>query len=723
MDKFLAFGVTGLVLAAIYSVIASGLVVTYTTTGIFNFAHGAVGMISAFAYWQLRFDWGLPAPVALAILLLGIAPAIGLAIEAIVRGLHDTSETIKLVVTIAMLSALIAAARWIWNPNEARPFPRFFAGSDPIDIGPTNVNLHQIITLAAAAGVAVGLRFVLHRTRVGVAMRAGVDDRTLSVLNGADPHRSARIAWMIGSSLAALGGVLIAPNVALDAGQLSLLIVSAYAAAIFGRLRSLPLTFVGAVVVGCTESYLTGYLPSNQYLPGLRLAAPAVILLLVLLAIPNPRLSGRTRTREDFPLPTWAGGLVFAGASVLIAAVLATTLAASDMVTYARIFPMAIIALSFVVLIGFAGQISLCQLSFAGIGALTFAHLGGQGQVWALFAAALVAGAVGAIVALPALRLSGIYLALGTAAFAMMLDRWIFGLPDFAVFGLFDVKLFRQSSANVAALDVFGYTFDTPRSQMVLSAVVFAALSLGVVALRRGVLGRRLLAIKDSEAACATLGGGILSTKVLVFSLSSAIAGVGGALLGMQLRTISATDFDLVAGLPVLVLAVVAGIASVAGALFVGLALTGMLPAMTVLFPALDHVAAVLPGLAGVILGKHPNGAMRDIGHIMDPVRRDRVTLVMALGVFAASWGLRLIGAIDNWVFALGVVAAIVVPRVVVAVRSAPAEADEEDVPIEWRGLRRPWTAADLDEIDAVLGIQQPTATSAKGEFSGASRS
>jgi branched-chain amino acid transport system permease protein len=293
VDKFLTFGLTGLTLAAIYSVVASGLVLTYTTTGIFNFAHGASGMLAAFSYWQLVYGWGVPAPIAVIIVLFVLGPLFGLGLERVVmRGLHDTSETVKLVVTIALLSGLIALARWIWDPNVARPLARFFASSPPIQVGPTSVTVHQLITIAVAIAVAVGLRLLLYRTRVGITMRATVDDRNLSVLNGARPDRSSRTAWMLGTSLAALGGILIAPNVALDAGGLSLLIVSAYAAAIFGRLRSIPMTFVGALVVGCTESFLTGYLPTNEYLPGLRLAAPALILFIVLLVLPNSRVDG-----------------------------------------------------------------------------------------------------------------------------------------------------------------------------------------------------------------------------------------------------------------------------------------------------------------------------------------------------------------------------------------------------------------------------------------------
>ena len=127
------------------------------------------------------------------------------------------------------------------------------------------------------------------------------------------------LAWAIGTSLAALGGILIAPGIALDAPSLSLLIVSAYAAAIFGRLRSLPLTFLGAIVVGCTEGYLTGYLPQNQYLAGLRLAIPAIILFIVLLVLPNPRLRGRmTRSREYFPTPTIRGRARASPAAIVV---------------------------------------------------------------------------------------------------------------------------------------------------------------------------------------------------------------------------------------------------------------------------------------------------------------------------------------------------------------------------------------------------------------------
>lgn len=229
--------------------------------------------------------------------------------------------------------------------------------------------------------------------------------------------------------LAALGGVLIASMVSLDAMQLSLLIVSAYAAAIFGRLTSLPMTFVGAIVVGCMEAYLAGYLPQNEYLPGLRLAAPAILLLIALLIFPHRKLRGRERNLTQVPVPTVRGTIVFAVVIVVFGLMLATVLGEGDLITYGQIFAFGVIALSMVPLIGYAGQISLAQLGIAGIGAVVCANFGAEGQWWAIPLAMLVAGAIGALVALPALRLSGVYLALGTGAIAVVLDRWIFRWP------------------------------------------------------------------------------------------------------------------------------------------------------------------------------------------------------------------------------------------------------------------------------------------------------
>src|SRR5690606_19450153 len=256
------------------------------------------------------------------------------------------------------------------------------------------------------------------------------------------------------------------------------------------------------------DSYAIGYLPTgNAYLTTSRFVIPVVVLFVVLLVLPNPQLPTRAggASREEVPLPSWRTAAVTAGGIVVVGLVLAGLLGDADALRATRILGVALIALSLVPLTGFAGQVSLCQMSFAAIGALVMAHHGDGGNPLALLLAAAVCAVVGAIVALPALRLSGLYLALATAAFAVFLDRWIFLMPSFEV-GSTTVRIFEGGVIAVAPLDVPGLDTSDVQTQLVVLSVVLALGYLLVVAVRRSTFGHRLLAMKDSPAACATLG-------------------------------------------------------------------------------------------------------------------------------------------------------------------------------------------------------------------------
>ncbi|OAA19678.1 branched-chain amino acid transport system permease protein [Frankia sp. EI5c] len=697
MEQFFTFGIVGLSTAAIYAVIGSGLVLTYTTTGVFNFAHGAAGMMAAFVYWQLTGGWGVPVPLALILVLAVLAPGFGLLIERVVlRPVQGLGDAERLVMTVAMLSGLIAAARWIWDPNKARSLPKFFENSDAIDIGPATVTWHQALTMIVAVAVAVGLRVLLYGTRIGAEMRASVDDRALVGLTGANPVRANQVAWILGTQLAAVGGILIAPAVTLDASQLSLLIVSAYTAAIFGRLRSLPLTFVGAIVVGCLESYLTGYLPQNQYLPGLRLAAPALLLFLALLVFPHRRLRGRDTKARPVPVPSVRGTLLFAGAVVVFGLVLASLLGEGDLITYGSVFSFGVIALSYVPLAGYAGQISLCQLSMAGIGAAVWAHAGGDGQLWALPLAVVIAAVVGALISLPALRLSGVYLALGTTAFAFVLDRWIFTLAPVEVLGL-KLSLFDGGSVDMPGPSLFGWHLDDGSELMVFSAVWLALASLAVMALRRGRFGRQLIALRDSEAAYTTLGGHLLLSKMAVFALSAGIAGLGGALYGMQQRSVSSDQFSFVAGLPLYLVAVVGGLTAVGNGLFTGVALGGSFPVISAAGVFAKNITSLMPSLAGLGLAKNPDGAVPEIRGRYEALGRDRPVLGVLLGAGVVLWVLQLQDVLAGWVAFWLAVFLIVAAQLVAQARLA--RPTESDVPVEWWGVRRAWRREDEEVL------------------------
>jgi branched-chain amino acid transport system permease protein len=462
------------------------------------------------------------------------------------------------------------------------------------------------------------------------------------------------------------------------------------------------MTFAGAVLVGLLQAYLTGYLPQSTALNGLQNAAPALLLFLALLVFPHGRLRGKSIRLRPVPLPSLRGTAVFALATVLFGVVLASVLSPSDLVAYGAIFSLGLIALSFVPLSGYAGQISLCQLSMAAIGALVWAHLAPHGQWWALIVAVLVAAAAGAVVAVPAFRLSGIYLALGTAAFAVILDQWVFSIPSINLGGV-HISLFSQGSVSVTGPTVFGVHLGTGRDLMVLAAVFLA---FGVALLRRGRFGRRLIALRDSEAAYAMLGGNLLLAKVAVFALAAGIAGLGGALYAMQQQSITATQFTFEAGLPLFLVAVVGGLASVSAGLFAGFALVGSFAALVEVAPKAGNLAALLPGLAGIGIGSNPDGLVPRLRRDWAPVARHRIALGVALGACALLWGLRLAGVVNGWVLLWGAVAVAIVLRLWVSTRTTavrPAGPAGVPVPVEWWGLQRPWQDEDEEVLDRAV--------------------
>jgi branched-chain amino acid transport system permease protein len=715
MHEFLQAVITGLATASILAVAASGLVLTYTTTGIFNFAHGALGMLGAFAYWQLRFDWAWPAPVALLAVLGVLAPLLGASIErGVMRQLDDAPEASRVVVTVGLLAAALGLGVWVWNPDDPRPIQRFW-GIESVEILGVRVSWHEVASFVIAIVLALGLRLLLYRTRPGLAMRASVDDRGLTSLNGANPHRSAMLAWAIGCSTAALAGILIAPTTTgLSQVNLTLIIVNAYAAAMFGRLRNLPMTFLGAAILGLLDSFALTYLPTDSVLLAqFRFAIPAALLFVVLLVLPQSRLRGRAtqiRTaREVIPRPPWLGSLVTAAAFVVAGVVTAQIVSEPDAISVQRIVAVAIIGLSLVPLVGFAGQMSLCQMSFAGIGALVMAHHGHGGSATGLVLATIVTAVVGALVALPTLRMAGIYLALMTAAFAMLLDQWVFGLQNFEL-GPIHIKLFETGSVDVAALDVPGV--NTQAAMIVFLSVVFALVYLLVVAIRRSTFGQQLLALKDSPAACATLGINPAVVKLSVFTLSAAMAGFGGALYGGTLGSISAQNFNFALSLPLLLLGVVGGIGNAAGALAAGV-LIGGLPLLIDAAPWFENVNRVLPGTMGIALGRNPNGIVHSLREGFAPLRRVPLVLVVTVAGVAAVVALRLADTISGAPFAVGLlgvpVAGGLVAQWLLARRDRadePAEEREPEVPLEWIGIDRPFRPEDVAALDRELGLE-----------------
>jgi branched-chain amino acid transport system permease protein len=282
---------------------------------------------------------------------------------------------------------------------------------------------------------------------------------------------------------------------------------------------------------------------------------------------------------------------------IVVAAIIAPLFDATNSQRMGVALAYAMTMLSLVLLTGYGGYVSLAQLTFVGLGAATAAKLN-SGSPLAVLLAVLVAAAVGALVALPVLRLTGLYLALATFAFGQLMDKLVF--QSSFMFGY-------NGSLNAKRMSLLGYHFDNTHMYVIFMAVVFAFLGMAVLALRRGPIGRLLIAMRDSPAAVGTLGLNQRWFRVALFSLSAGIAGLAGALLAGLRGTISAPDFQTLASLPLLLLAVVAGVTSVSGA-FLGGTLLMLLPVLQSTFPSLSGLVFLVIGFGAIMLGRDPNG-------------------------------------------------------------------------------------------------------------------
>jgi branched-chain amino acid transport system permease protein len=378
-------------------------------------------------------------------------------------------------------------------------------------------------------------------------------------------------------------------------------VVSAYAAAIWGRLESLPQTFVGALILGVGQVMLTGYLPSsNEIVTELAPAVPFVLLFAALLLRSQRRLPEPTITPPQGPPPRSRATLALAGTAFLLAIPLSRSLKDFQLVTVSKGLVFACVIMSLILLTGLSGQVSIMQMSFAGIGAVVLGKLPlSIPYPVALAVAAVAAGAVGLLVALPAVRLRGVYLALSTLAFAVLMDSMFFGNSH--VMGGGTTLAIRRPS-------LFGWNLHSERAMfvvLVLAAGVFANV---VLAVRRSHFGRVLAALRDSPLAAQMQGMNITAVKLKVFGVSALMAGLAGALLGsLQVRA-GQSNFMYIASLSILLIATVFGVTNVTGALL-GAFFFAVLPNLAA--HAGSKSTAVQPLLIGglaVLTARHPEG-------------------------------------------------------------------------------------------------------------------
>ncbi len=568
MSNFLQYTVFGVMLGAGYAIAATGLVVTYTTSGVFNFAQGAVGMVAAFCYWELVAGHNVPILLALLIVLVvGAAIAGALVERVLMRRLHGASAERPVMVTLGLLVILTGAATLIWSPTTERAVNNMVGGQFRL-VG-INIQYQEVLIIGVALGVALALRALFYSTRTGYALRAVVDDPELLAMSGASPNRMSQYGWILGFMMAALAGVLLAPTqtTGINIQAMTLLVVNGYAAAIVGRLKNIPMTFAAAIGIGLAENYVINYIlphvPQNL-VPDITYALPMVFLFVALVTLPSVRLRavGRLSTvrapRVAGGRESLAAGIVFFVVAVGAAAVFGNTEFRGTTVLDlgGLVMSLGIVGLSLVLLTGYGGQVSLCQFSFMGIGAFVMGKIAGGGSVLGLVAATVVCAAIGAIIALPTVRLRDLYLALATFAFA-----------DAVATGFFaDGHIYGTGGVTIGRIVLPGLSFGSDRAEFLLVTALFVLAAWMVLAIRRSLFGRRLVALNDSPAAYATVGLNIGVTKVAVFAIAAAMAGLAGALYGTVQGVVGTSDFQIFSGIIFVLFVTIWSIRTVSGA-------------------------------------------------------------------------------------------------------------------------------------------------------------
>ena len=529
MQQLLPFIVAGIASGAIYGLAATGLVLTYKTSGIFNFGHGALATAAAYIFYAMHYANNIGWVPSLIVSVVVAGPLMGLGMERISRRLSQQDVAWKIVATVGLILIVqgLGTVKYGSDTIDVEQFLPY--GNDYFRVGGVNVSYAELTVTVVGLAAVAGLYALFRWSRTGVAMRAVVDDPDLLAMQATSPVKVRRSAWIIGSTFAALSGVLVLPFIGLDAIALTYLVVQAFGAAAIGAFSSIPLTFAGAIVIEIAANISQKYIVSVTWLAGLPDSLPFVVLFIVLLVLPRRRLAPVSSIESRPPLQWQGPGRVRIVTGVVVVALLALVpLVAGDNIGFYTIgLTQMIMLLSLGLLVKTSGQVSLCHAAFAAIGAVAFSQLTvGAGIPWfaALILAGLIVVPVGAFVAIPAIRLPGLFLALATFGFGIFVEQMLYSTS----------WMFTTLSSGRAVPRPSIGSSDKGFFYIVLVIVVLTALIM--VAIHEGRLGRMLRGLSDSPLAVATMGLSTNTTRVIVFCISAFFAAISGVLYAASIH-------------------------------------------------------------------------------------------------------------------------------------------------------------------------------------------
>jgi branched-chain amino acid transport system permease protein len=589
MDQIVLFALLGLGTGALIAGIGLGVVLTYRGSGVINVATGAVAMAAGYAFYSLKTV--VDTPVAL-LGTLAFTVLLGVAVELLAfRPLRAASPLARLVASLGVLLTLQASATLIYGTG-AKPAPSVLP-RDAVQVTGVAIPVDRFWLTGIVIAIALALTVVYRFTRFGLATRAASESQESALLAGLGAGGLSLANTVLGAVIAGGVGVLAASLAQLDATTLPLQVVPALGAVLFARFTSFGITCAVGLLIGVLQSLL--YYASTQSwfptdsgapLPGISSLLTFAIIV-VALFLRGSSLPTRGELVEQ-RLPAAPRPERLARPAVLCAVVGAIALVVLPYdYRNALIISMAgmTICLSYVVITGYVGQVSLMQVALAGASGFVVSHLAmdaGVGFPGGAILGTLAATALGFVAGASALRVRGVSLAVVTLAAAVAIEQFGFAnstwgagatgspVPELRLLGI-DLG----SRASFRGLDG---NLPSPILGFVVLAIV-VGLGLLVANLRRSGLGRRMLAVRANERAAAAAGIDVRNTKFAAYALASFIAGIGGTLYGYTLGSVSAERFGILIALGFVAFAYVGGITLVSGAVIGGLiATSGVIP-------------------------------------------------------------------------------------------------------------------------------------------------
>jgi ABC-type branched-subunit amino acid transport system ATPase component/branched-subunit amino acid ABC-type transport system permease component len=558
LETVFQFALLGLGAGALYGIAALGLVLVYRGSGVINFAHGAIGMVGTFAFYELHEvrNWSFVASAVPALL---VCAALGVIIQLLIMApLRNSSGLTKLLATLGVLTTLQGLASLRYKSESVivtSSLPR-----DTVSIAGATIGADRLLIFAIVVVLAAILYVVYRYTKFGIATSAVAENPRTAARLGYSPNAIACANWALGSMLAGVAGILLAPITGLSVTGLTLLVVPALAAAVVGGMVSFPITLAAGIVMGIVQAEMTHYVTT----PGWSDAVPFFVIIIVL-SLRGTSLPTRGSTSQRMPSVGTGRVRWWLVAAVVAVAVLIVQTASVQWVDgITTTLTIAIVVLSVVVVTGYAGQVSLAQWSLAGLGAFIAATLvasAGLTFLPALLLTLVCMIPIGIMVGLPALRSRGDQLAIITLGVTVALQQLLFNNPSLTG---------RGNGLSIGFATLFGQPVDAilhPQRYAIVVIVFFTLCALAVANLRRGRVGRRMLALRSNERAAASLGISVQGSKLYAFALAGVIAAVGGVLFAFRNPSATFTDFAPFNSVTLVGYAVIGGLGYTAGPL------------------------------------------------------------------------------------------------------------------------------------------------------------